>query len=73
MKHDKINRERLAEPGGTPSIRGYAAGQGMVFVVSVLNRIYKFARVCPKRAYSGYIISCESVIIVNRVRYCLND
>ena len=51
MKHDKINRDKLAEPGGTPSIRGYAAGQGMVFVVSVLNRIYKFARVCPKRAY----------------------
>ena len=39
----------IAEPGGTPSIRGCAAGQGMVFVLSILNRIYKFARVCPKK------------------------
>ena len=30
-------------------IQGCAAGQGMVFVLSVLNRVYNFARVCPKQ------------------------
>ena len=30
-------------------VRGCAAGQGMVFVVAVLNRVYNFARVCPKQ------------------------
>ena len=38
--------------GGYPliwPIRGCAAGQGMVFVLSVLFRVYNFARVCPKR------------------------
>ena len=30
-------------------IRGCTAGQGMVFVLSVLNRVYDFVRVCPKR------------------------
>ena len=31
-------------------IRECAAGQGMVFVLSVLNsRVYNFARVCPKQ------------------------
>ena len=39
----------IAEPGGTPSIRGCPAGQGMVFVLSILNRIYKFTRVCLKK------------------------
>ena len=28
---------------------GCAAGKGMVFVLSILNRVYKFARVCPKQ------------------------
>ena len=28
-------------------IRGCAAGQGMVFYLSVLNRVYNFVRVCP--------------------------
>ena len=27
--------------------RGCAAGQGMVFYLSVLNRVYNFVRVCP--------------------------
>ena len=31
------------------AIRGCAAGQGMVFVLSVLNRVYNSARVCPKQ------------------------
>ena len=30
-------------------IRGCAAGQGMVFVLSVLDREYNFARICPKQ------------------------
>ena len=30
-------------------IRGYAAGQGMVFGLSVLNRVCDFVRVCPKQ------------------------
>ena len=30
-------------------IRGCAAGQGMGFVLSVLNRVYNFAQVCPKQ------------------------
>ena len=29
-------------------IRGSAARQGMVLVLSVLNRVYHFARVCPE-------------------------
>ena len=29
-------------------IQGCAAGQGMVFVVSVLDRVYNSARVCPR-------------------------
>ena len=36
--------------GGYPlmwPIRGCATGQGMVFGLSVLNRVYDFARVCP--------------------------
>ena len=30
-------------------IRGCAAEQCMVFVLSVLNRVYNFAQVCPKQ------------------------
>ena len=30
-------------------IRGCAAGQCMVFILSVLNRVYNFAQVCPKQ------------------------
>ena len=40
-------------PGGGYSliwpIRGCAAGQGMVFGLSVLNRVCDFMRVCPKQ------------------------
>ena len=35
--------------GGILPIRGCAVRQGMVFVLSVLNRAYNFARVCPKQ------------------------
>ena len=53
---DSIGRVRLQcmalDPlGSTPSaiwpIRGCAAGQSMVFVLSFLNIAYNFARVCP--------------------------
>ena len=30
-------------------IRGRATGQGMVFGLSALNRVYNFMRVCPKQ------------------------
>ena len=30
-------------------IRGRAAGQGMVFGLSALNRVYNFMRTCPKQ------------------------
>ena len=30
-------------------IRGFAAGQGIVLVLSLLNRVYNFARICPKQ------------------------
>ena len=33
-------------------MQGLTAGQGMVFVLSVLNRVYDFVRVCPKQVYS---------------------
>ena len=33
-------------------IRGCTAGQGMVFVLSVLNRAYDFVRVCPKQVHN---------------------
>ena len=58
-------------PGGyslTWPIRGCAAGQGMVFGFFVLNRVCDFVRVC----LTGYIISCESVLIINSVLHVLN-
>ena len=30
-------------------IRGFAAEQGTVLVLSLLNRVYNFARICPKQ------------------------
>ena len=33
-------------------MQGLTAGQGMVFVLSVLNRVYDFVRVCPKQLYN---------------------
>ena len=30
-------------------IRGRAAGQGMVFGLSALNRVYNFMRTCPRQ------------------------
>ena len=46
-------------------IRGRAPGQGMVFAISVLNRVYNFMRACLKQglnvAYVGY--DCTIVVI----------
>ena len=39
-------RKFFHQPSGP--IRGSAARQGMVLVLSVLNRVYHFARVCPE-------------------------
>ena len=43
----------LDPPGGRVlpiwPIRGFSAGQGMVFVLSVLNRVYNFVQVYPKQ------------------------
>ena len=33
-------------------MQGLTAGQGMVFVLSVLNRVYDFVRVCPKQVHN---------------------
>ena len=33
-------------------VQGLTAGQGMVFVLSVLNRVYDFVRVCPKQVHN---------------------
>ena len=40
-------------------LRGRAAGQGMVFVLSVLNRVHNVARVCP-----GVHDLCESILVI---------
>ena len=40
------------DPGGHSliwPIRGRAAGQGMVFGLSALNRVYNFMRTCPRQ------------------------
>ena len=49
-KHTRKNRHAsgLNENGSIWPIRGCAAGWGMVFGLSVLNRVYSFIRLCPK-------------------------
>ena len=39
----------LPDMHGIWPIRGYAAGQGIFFDVSVLNKVNNFPRVCPKQ------------------------
>ena len=41
------------------TMRGFAAGQGMVFVLSVLNKVYNLTRVGP--------IHCKSCLLSVRV------
>ena len=60
-------------------IRGCTAGQGMVFVLSVLNRVYDFVRVCPKQVYNflcvynqvynfvGVRLNCKQGIVCCRI------
>ena len=57
-------------------IQGCAAGQGMVFVLSVLNRVYNFARVCPKQGQFPLSLSktvcmiCASAFVPSRSNDC---
>jgi len=71
LKTNSTKRERLyhflekllAEGDwGTPlnDLYGCAAGQVMVFCLSVLNRVYNLLCICPKQG----IISCESVLVI---------
>ena len=64
---------RYKHPGGYTliwPIRGCATGQGMVFGLFVLNRVYDFARVCPNYKQG---IACPKqgnkieVVVLNRV------
>ena len=36
-------------------IRGFAAGQGIVLVLSLLNRVYNFARIRPKQGICNFL------------------
>ena len=53
MLSHKLNNCLLSRGGGGYSLLwptwGCATGQGMVFVLSVLNRVYSLAQVCPKQ------------------------
>ena len=40
-------------------IRGRAAGQGMAFGLSVLNRVYNFMRVCNKQEVTSPAHACS--------------
>ena len=42
----------MEEGRGGGGVQGLTAGQGMVFVLSVLNRVYDFVRVSPKQVYN---------------------
>ena len=45
-------------------IRGCAAGQGVVFVLSVLNRVCNFAQDCPKQGnkIEGFVLNGECIL-----------
>ena len=45
-------------------IRGCAAGQGVVFVLSVLNRVCNFAQDCPKQGnkIEGFVLNRECIL-----------
>ena len=51
-------------------IRGCAAGQRMVFVLSVLNRVYTISH---KSVLNSVHDLCESVLIINRVFHARSD
>ena len=60
-------------------VQGLTAGQDMVFVLSVLNRVYDFVRVCPKQVYNflrvynqvyhfvGVRLNCKQGIVCCRI------
>ena len=52
-------------------IRGCAAGMGVVFVISVLNRVYNFAQDCPKQGnkIEGFALNREKIKLVKRVAH----
>ena len=75
------SRRRSDKPGGrrgTPFYGlyyGCAAGQGMVFVLSVLNSVYNFARVCPKQGIQFRVslpltVICASLLVPSRSNDC---
>ena len=53
---------RLPSPsrGVALSIRGHTGGQGMVFGLSVLNRVLNLIRVCPKQCIVSMIVLVDS-------------
>ena len=60
-----LNNNEYVCPGeGTYSliwpIRGCAAGQRMVFDLSILNRVYTFALVCPKQGIYYILPVCPN-------------
>ena len=73
----KQRKENEVPGGGEYSLIwpmwGCAAGQGMVFILSVLNRVYNFARVCPQQGIQfreSLLLNsvhdlCESVLVMN--------
>ena len=40
-------------------VRGHAAGQGMVFDISVLNRVYNFMQICPKQGMVNTMVDVK--------------
>ena len=77
-KNSSLRRWRRGRGGGG-GVRGLTAGQGMVFVLSVLNRVYDFVRVCPKQVYNflrvynqvyhfvGVRLNCKQGIVCCRI------
>ena len=59
----------MEEGRGGGGVQGLTAGQGMVFVLSVLNRVYDFVRVCPKQMYNFLRVYNQ---VYNFVGVCLN-
>ena len=76
-KNSSLRRWRRGGGGG--GVQGLTAGQGMVFVLSVLNRVYDFVRVCPKQVYNflrvynqvyhfvGVRLNCKQGIVCCRI------
>ena len=48
-------------------IQGCATGQGMVFGLSVLHRVYNFVQVCPKQVRSVQLPLLYNWLIVKTI------